>query len=46
MAWKETFVSGGAERVIWFLGIVLMVLPVEEGADVNPGPPVEQSKTD
>ena len=43
---KGTFVSGGAERVIWFLGMVLMVLLVQEGAEVNPGPPVEQNKTD
>lgn len=44
-AWKGTLVSGGAERVIWFLGTVLMVLLVEEGAEVNPGPSVEQNET-
>jgi hypothetical protein len=27
--WKGTFVSGEAERVIWFLGMVLMVLLVQ-----------------
>jgi hypothetical protein len=44
--WKGTFVSGGAERVIWFLGMVLMVLLVQEGAEVNPGPLVKQNKND
>jgi hypothetical protein len=44
--WKGTFVSGGAERVIWFLGMVLMALLVQEGAEVNRGPPVEQNKID
>jgi len=44
--WKGTFVGGAAERVIWFLGMVLMVLLVEEGAGVNTCPLVEQKKTD
>jgi hypothetical protein len=39
-------VSGGAKSVIWFLGMLLMVLLVEEGAEVNPGPPVDQNKID
>jgi hypothetical protein len=41
-----TLESGGAEREIWFWGMVQMVLLVEDGAEVNPGPPVEQDKTD
>jgi len=45
-AWKGTLVSGGTERVIWFLGTVSMVLLVEEAAEVNPGASVQQNETD
>jgi hypothetical protein len=31
---------------IWFLGLVIMVLLVTGGVELNPGPPVDQGKTD
>ena len=40
--WKRILDSGGVESLSWFLGIVLRVLLVVGGMEVNPGLEVEQ----
>lgn len=40
--WKQIMDSGKAESLNWFLGIVLRVLLLVGGVEVNPGPAVEQ----
>jgi hypothetical protein len=44
--WKRMLENGEVESASWFMGIVLMVLLVVTGVEVNPGRPAEQVKID